>query len=116
MVASALRAPGFCWGDDGHQKPWPSTCFISSSIVRSLGYMVPPSLKRGYFDVVWVQLAAATKTARTIPAMFRHQNLPPGHPDGPSAETIAADGRAYADWLKRDSKRDISRVTLATFF
>lgn len=120
MVQDALRTPGFCWGHDGHNTPWPSTAFISRGIVQALGYMALPTLHRGYFDAVWVNLAAATKSARIIPAMFRHVNLPPGHPEGPTSEVISEDEASFKAWKQNGFASDAQKVKkvldLAHFF
>jgi hypothetical protein len=88
--------------------------------------MVPPSLKRGYFDVVWAELGKSTNTATVIPAMFRHDNSA-GDPTSPNfrleaqvpPEVIAADKVAYAAWRANDAVSDvrkIRRLSLAHFF
>jgi len=75
MVEGVLRAPGFCWGYDGtSDRPWPSTAFISRSIIQTLGWMVPPTLRRGFFDIAWTVLADSTKTVRIVQANFPHDN------------------------------------------
>lgn len=122
-VLDALKTPGFCWGDDGHDKPWPSTVFISKPIVRALGYMVPPTLKRGYFDVAWVELARMTDTERALPdVMFRHDNSA-GDPKSPNfnpeaqvpPEVIAADERAFREWNASQKYADARRIFMALF-
>lgn len=124
MVLLALEQdPSVAWGDDGHDIPWPSTVFMSTSISRALGYMVPPTLRRGFFDVAWMLLAGGLinqwgqitmppiNIARVLPSlMFRHVNLPAGHPDGPSAQTIEQDERSYNEWLKRQMPRDRKKI------
>lgn len=117
-VIDALSTPGFAWGMDGtSNRPWPSTCFISREIVRALKYMVPPTLRRGFFDVAWVQLANATNTTRVIDAMFRHDNSP-GDPSSPNfiperrvpPEVIKSDEAAFNEWLGRDYRTDVRAI------
>jgi len=127
LVTRALREPGFCWGNDGTgPSSWPSTCFVSREIIQALGWMVPPVLKRGYFDVVWAELGKSTNTAKVIPAMFRHDNSA-GDPASPNFRpeaqvlpgVIAADKVAYAAWRANDAVSDvrkIRRLSLAHFF
>lgn len=122
LVTEALAAPGFCWGDDGHDRPWPSTAFISREITDALGYMVPPTLQRGFFDVVWTVLAKLTDTECVIPAMFRHDNSA-GDPKSPNFKpeaqvppaVIVSDERAFNQWLNEDSKRDAQRIRRAIY-
>lgn len=117
-VREALTTPGFCWGFDGtNQNAWPSTCFVSRSIIQALGYFVPPTLRRGYFDVAWVQLATRTKTDRIIPALFPHDNSR-GDPSKPNydpafrvpPEVIAQDERAFNEWMRDQMPRDVHKL------
>lgn len=127
MVLNALRTPGICWGNDGtNENAWPSTAFLSKEIIAALGWMVPPTFKRGYFDVAWLNLAASSQTARIIPAMFRHDNSP-GDPKSPNfkpeaqvpPEVIESDRIAYEAWVKT-AAADVAKikqvVDLAHFF
>lgn len=109
-VLDALVEPGFCWGGDGHDGAWPSTVFISKIIPQTLGWMVPPVLKRGFFDVVWVTLAKGTATMRVIPeVLFPHDNSK-GDPSKPNfdpayqvpPEVIASDEKAYHHWFANE--------------
>lgn len=117
QVLDALRVPGFCWGSDGHERPWPTTVFISRSITGALGWMVPPTLRRGFFDVAWVTLAQLTGTARVVPAVFPHDNSK-GDPTSPNFDpayrvppaVIAEDEWQYRLWEKNESKRDAQKI------
>lgn len=114
VLTNLEDGPVIVWGDDGHDRPWPSTVFMSASIPKALGYMVPPSLRRGFFDIAWMLLAGGVTNewgqvvlppnsiARVLPLMFRHINLPAGHPDGPSAQTIAQDERNFHLWVANE--------------
>jgi hypothetical protein len=98
------------WTSDGHDKPWPSTIFMDTSIVRALGWMALPDLKRGYFDTVWCDLAYGAGLAKEIPSvMIRHNNV--GHPVDPAI--IAADARRYEEWGRTDRASDIRKVKAA---
>lgn len=121
QVLDALKSPGFCWGDDGHSRPWPSTVFISRRIVKALGYMVPPTLRRGFFDVVWVELAHMTGLTRTLPdVMFRHDNSA-GDPQSPNfrpeaqvhPEVIASDEQAFHRWMAGQRYEDVMKIMQA---
>jgi len=118
LVEGVLRAPGFCWGYDGtSDRPWPSTAFISRQIIQALGWMVPPTLRRGFFDVAWLELANRTGTAQVIDAMFRHDNSK-GDPSKPNydpafqvpPEVIAADEVAYHTWLRDSMRSDVQKL------
>lgn len=115
QVGHAL--PGMIWTEDGHEKPWPSTIFMDTAIVKALGWMALPGLRRGYFDTVWVDLALAAGLAKEIPSvMIRHNNV--GQTVDPAI--IAADARRYEEWCRTDRAADIKKVkaayALARFF
>jgi hypothetical protein len=109
LVEAQLRSPGFCWADDGHDIPWPSTIFVSKKIVNALGWLALPSLKRGYFDVVWIELAARSGMTRKLPrVMIRHDNS-----KGVVApEVIAADEAAFNLWKQTEMNNDVRKVRL----
>lgn len=122
-VIAAMSKPSFCWGDDGHDRPWPSTCFISKKITDALGYMVPPTLRRGYFDVVWTILASLTDTEAILPGvLFPHDNSA-GDPKSPNfkdahqvpPDVIAADERAFNFWNQTQARRDAQKIRHAIY-
>lgn len=127
MALEALKTPGFCWGFDGTAPdPRPTTIFVSRPIVKTLGYLALPTLKRGFFDVVWVDIAKWTGMARVISAMFSHDNSA-GDPKSPNfrpeaqvpSEVIAADEAAYKTWRLTQAEQDIRKVRalgLSRFF
>lgn len=116
-VLDALATPGICYGPDGHDKPWPSTVFISRILTDALGWMVPPTLRRGFFDVVWVQLAQMTGTTRRTTAEFPHDNSKgdPGSSNyDPAARVqpsvISSDEWQFHIWNQLQSKRDAQKI------
>ena len=105
--AIADAGGGFCWTSDGHDKPWPSTVFISTDIVKALGWLALPTTRRGYFDVVWERLAMATGRAIALPdVMIRHNNAGEGVNPG----IIEHDRLAYETWRDRQSSKDAARI------
>lgn len=122
-VLDAMKEPSICWGSDGHEKPWPSTVFITRTITDALGYMVPPTLRRGYFDVVWIQLATRTGTSRVLSDVaFPHDNSA-GDPTSPNFKpshqvppgVIESDRLAYDQWVRNDMNRDAQKVRRAIY-
>lgn len=112
MVLEALREPGICYGWEGHDKPWPSTVFISSQITSALGYMVPRELQRGYFDVAWIVLAQLSGTERILTDMVIPHDNSNGHVD---PAIIAADERAFRKWQETESRTDAQRIRHAIY-
>lgn len=116
-VVYALREPGVFWAQDGHDKPWPSTYFVSREIVQALGWLALPTLRRGFFDAVWVNLAMRTPISHIDERiMFRHDNS--GHPVDPAI--IEADRLSFVSWLDTQSEKDVTMISravdLAHFF
>lgn len=98
---------GFCWANDGHEKPWPSTVFISREIVQTLGWLALPTTKRGYFDAVWIHLATATGRAIALPeVMIRHNNVG----EGVRPDIIESDRIASEAWAKTQSRKDAAAI------
>lgn len=112
-VLRSLQTPSFVWTQDGHDKPWPSTVFVSRQIVKELGYLALPTLRRGYFDAVWVWLGTTTGTAKQLPrVMIRHLN-PPTAPGAATADVIEQDRLAFERWFAGPRQEDAKKVMRA---
>jgi len=82
--------------------------FISREIVQALGYLALPTMKRGYFDTVWIALAGVTNTDHILwEHMIRHDNTV--H-EAPSEKVIHDDYLAYVDWFKNQYDSDAAKV------
>lgn len=67
------RLPGVAYGDDLIQgAALPTAAFISSSLIRKLGYMVPRGLLHMYLDNFWRELGAATQLHYLPHLVFEH--------------------------------------------
>ncbi len=94
-VERAIREPGFAYGPDDTGPPiWPSTAFVTTDIVRAIGYFALPTLKRGFFDRQWISVARGAGVERALTAHFPHDNA--DHPV--SKEVIRADEEAFRRW------------------
>lgn len=112
QVLSALRdlGTGMVYGDDGFQgERLPTAIFMTSDIVRALGYMSPPTLKHLYVDSSWLALGKAAGCIRYLPDVkVTHvhpiaQGLPmegwdEGHRRVNSKEMYATDLVAFTRW------------------
>ena len=122
QVTQALQGRGgFAWGFDGTSPTaWPSTVFVTRNVIQTLGWFALPTLKRGYFDVVWLDLAKGTDSLHLLPAMFRHDNSA-GDPKSPNfrpeaqvnPEVIESDRKAYEAWKSGQAIQDIRKLGLA---
>lgn len=69
----ALRkmGTGIVYGDDGYQhQRIPTQCAMTADIVRTLGYMAPPTLTHMYVDNAWLALGRAIRGITYLPDVF----------------------------------------------
>ena len=106
-VERALREPGFAYGsDDTGPAIWPSTAFVTTDIVRAIGYFAHPSLKRGFFDMQWLSVARGAGIERALRAHFPHRNA---HHPVPQ-EIIDGDRMAFERWRDNEAGRDVAKA------
>lgn len=70
---AALRemGAGIVYGDDGLQsEALPTQCAMSASIVRTLGWMCPPTLRHLWIDNFWLDIGNAAGCLRYLPDVF----------------------------------------------
>ena len=64
----AQLGTGLCYGNDLLQgEDLPTVCFMTSDIVRTLGYMSPPALVHMYCDNFWLELGRGLDSIRYLP-------------------------------------------------
>ena len=65
-----LDGVGIVYGDDGvHGEAIPTACFVTSNIVRALGWMAPPTLEHLCCDLAWKALGDAADCRRYLPSV-----------------------------------------------
>lgn len=77
VIEQALVKPGFAYGDDGFRRAGdiPTQIFVSSKIVKALGYFALPDCNHLYVDNAWRAIADATKTLHYLPeVMIEHMH------------------------------------------
>lgn len=96
---------GVVYGDDlVDPGALPNTVFLSSSIVQTLGYMVPPDLTHGCFDNFWFDIGEGIGKLRYVPEIvIQHLSLP-----GKSLDSNVHDYRQYWDWRNTRRDRDVA--------
>jgi hypothetical protein len=69
---------GFCFGDDLDPGRTPGTLsihiFMTSNVIRRLGYMGPPSIQHMYVDPVWYAWGTATSIEFLPDAVLEHMH------------------------------------------
>ena len=108
LCAALDGEAGVAYGNDLHQgENLPTACVISSLLVRTLGFFVPPTLEHLYLDDFWKLLGVTTRLAYRPDVIIEHL-----HPEarkapvdetyrqaGLSQELMAADGLRWQQWL-----------------
>jgi len=107
------------WGDDGLQGPnLPTAFFVTSNIVRHLGWMALPSCEHLYIDNAWKVLADRSGRGHYLPDVkIIHYHPAAGKAPndatyalGNSNERYSADQAAFADWLENGADADVRKV------
>lgn len=127
-VGKALATPGMAYGDDLvgsvlHGKPHPTAVWVSSEIVRALGWLALPTIEHQWADDVWRDLFEAAGCARYLPhVVVEHLHPAVGKAEmDPTYEAIfggndeaatraARDFAAYEAWKADGMARDVETV------
>jgi hypothetical protein len=110
---------GLAFGDDliaGESLP--TSVVLSSSLVLTLGYMTPPSLKHMYLDNFWLDLGRKTGRIRYVPNVIiehMHHSVGKSEFDVTYSKTNKhakkiADGLRYACYKKFTMPHDIFKL------
>jgi hypothetical protein len=112
---------GMVYGDDQFQgAAKPTAIVMSTSIIRALGWMVPPGLIHLYIDDAWLTLGTAIGRIRYDPGIIIEHLTPfasksawdAGYAEVNSPEQYAADRYAYTDWVTSPSGLHAAVATL----
>lgn len=96
----ALRelGSGIVYGDDLLQgRNLPTQCAMTADIVRTLGFMAPPTLKHMYVDNYWKQLGEQAECLRYLPSVVvEHLHPLAGKAEWDSGYRRVNDSAVYA--------------------
>lgn len=107
--ALAGLGSGIVYGDDLLQgERLPTAVFMSTDIVRALGWMCPPGLVHLYLDNAWLELGRAMGRLRYLPdVVLEHLHPDAGkapqdatYREANSRERDSADRAAYEAWRR----------------
>lgn len=110
---------GIVYGDDGLQsEALPTQCAMSAEIVRTLGWMCPPTLRHLWIDNFWLDLGRGAGCLRYLPdVVIEHMHpyngkgtMDAGYERVNSITMINADRTAYERYADECLARDIERV------
>lgn len=127
-VTKALATPGMAYGDDLvgstlHGKPHPTAVWVSSEIIRALGWLAHASIEHQWADDIWRDLFEAAGCARYLPqVVVEHLHPAVGKaPMDPTYEAVfggneeaaqraARDFAAYEAWKAVGMRADVETV------
>ncbi len=119
VVVETLRllGTGLCYGNDLLQgEDLPTVCFMTSDIVRTLGYMSPPALTHMYCDNFWLELGRGLDRIRYLAEVViehLHPSKGKSASDAVYEESDALmerDRLAFEDYMRHGFDADIARV------
>lgn len=117
LIEPLKSKAGFSYGNDLLQgKNLPTAAVMSSSIVETLGFMVPPVLKHFYFDNFWMDMGNKIKSLHYFDdVIIEHVHPAANKSDVDETYTQAwsvldEDREAYDLYLKGQFKQDVKKV------
>ena len=105
----AKMGTGIVYGDDLLQgKNLPTAVFMTSNIIRALGYMAPPGLIHLYLDNFWLDLGTAADVLRYLPdVLIEHMHptngkapMDAGYAEVNDPAMYAADSETYVTYRR----------------
>lgn len=123
-VRETLATPGIAYGDDLLQGEWhPTAIFMSTAIIRALGWIALPTLRHQWADDVWKALGNAAGCLRFMPDVVI-EHIHPANGKAPMDEGYErvfganeyASAQATSDyngcqaWLANDMEADVRKV------
>lgn len=117
------RGGGMVYGDDGFRVDGdiPTQIFISSSIVRALGWMALPGAKHLYLDNAWRVLGDSAGVLYYMPDIVVEHMHPAAGKGEWDAGHVAVNAKAvydhdaavFARWLEHGLEADVAKVKAA---
>ncbi|AHH98348.1 hypothetical protein KALB_4986 [Kutzneria albida DSM 43870] len=110
---------GLVYGNDLIQgRLLPTAVAMSSDIVRTLGYMVPPGLTHLYIDSAWLALGQTLDRLTYLPDVVIEHMHPlvgkapsdAGYEEVNSSAMYAADSQAYEAWVRDRLDNDVTKL------
>lgn len=116
------KGGGFAYGDDGFGgQALPTTCVISGEIIRSLGWIVQPTLKYLCGDLVWRELGQNLNRLFYVPDVkIEHMTHLAGKSEidntfkrTNSNINYTEDNKSFRTWRSNNLKNDLEKIRIA---
>lgn len=112
-ISEALHKGGLAYGNDLARRDIPTAVFISSDIVRTLGWFCLPGAKHLYLDNTWAQLGRSIGRMYYLPsviiehahAFYGKSEMDEGYRRVNHPSMYAHDAKVYEEW-NRSGKAD----------
>lgn len=89
----------------------PACVFMSTAIVKAVGYFAMPLFRYNYFDNVWKDLGEGLGKIRYLPKVYvQHLSMPQSFDNSAG---IALDRRDYFQWTLNQRAKDVEKARLA---
>lgn len=107
------------YGDDRIQGPnLPTAVALTTDIVKTLGYMVPPGAIHLYLDNFWLYIGKSIGRLKYLPGVVIEHVHPitgkvpsdPGYAEVNSSEMYAHDEKVFNDWKRDEGDKAIARL------
>jgi hypothetical protein len=121
MSRGAGADPWMAYGNDLFQAAnLPTAVFMTSSIVKTLGFMAPPVLRHLFLDNTWIEWGRALGGLRYYGDIIIEHMHPQagkaewdeGHLRVNGSESWDHDSAAWSEYLKRDLHVDLAKLRL----
>ena len=121
QIVSALKetGSGIVYGNDLLQgEKLPTAAFMTSDIIRTLGWMVPPGLVHLYIDDTWRELGNAMGRLKYLPDVVIEHLHPAagkaprdaGYDEANSPERDRLDRAAFESWMRDGLPGDVAKL------
>ncbi len=119
MAALAEMGTGLVYGNDLFQREaLPTAVVMTSDIIRTLGYMVPPKLIHLFMDNYWLGLGQALGRIRYLDDVVIEHLHPlaktaewdDGYRERNSQAMYARDHAAFMQWVREDSPAALAKL------
>jgi hypothetical protein len=119
LVELTRLGTGFVYGNDLLQGPTlPTAVAMTSNIIRTLGWMVPPGLVHLYIDNAWLDIGRGLGRIAYLPdVVIEHVHPVAGkaewddrYAEVNSAEQTNADHAAYVAWVRESMPTDVEKL------
>lgn len=95
-----------------------TSVFLSSRLVKAMGYMVPPEIRHLYADNAWMELGRALGVLQYLPTVLVEHMHPAagkaqmdaGYWECNAVEADAADREAFNRWMRDDLAGAVQRI------